>query len=149
MSVKSQEATMWKLAALLGRDLRNVCGSRECGPDEAKKAFLSLGKAFLRTLAKDLGLQNVRVLSNPGGIAVSGQCRFRGVWVDSGIFISMEQPCLGDDVFLDRTVHSTTGHMDSCSRCLRLRDLEQLSYERVLQILSDLTPAESALVSAA
>lgn len=149
MSIKSQEATMRKLAGLLCHNLSYVWGKRESGPNGVKRTFLNLGKVFLRALAKDLGLQNVRVMSNPGGIAVSGQCYLYGMWVDSGIFISIEQPCLGDNVLLYRMIRSITDHTGGYNHYLRLRDLEQLSYERVLQIFSDLNPAEGGHAHAA
>lgn len=92
MSIKSQEANMRKLAGLLSQNLSYVRGERESGPNGAKRTFLNLGKVFLRALAKDLGLRDVRVMSNPGGIAVSGQCCLYGMWVDSGLFISIVSP---------------------------------------------------------
>ena len=87
MSTKSQENNMRRLAVLLSHDLGNIWREKECGPNGAKRAFLNLGKVFLRALAKDLGLRNVRIMSNPGGIAVSGECCLYGMWVDSGTFI--------------------------------------------------------------
>ena len=79
MSIKSQEANMRKLAGLLSQNLSYVRGERENGPNGEKRTFLNLGKAFLRALAKDLGLRDVRVMSNPGGIAVSGRCCLYGM----------------------------------------------------------------------
>ena len=81
MSIKSQEANMRKLAGLLSQNLSYVRGERENGPNGVKRTFLNLGKAFLRALAKDLGLRDVdvRVMSNPGGIAVSGRCCLYGM----------------------------------------------------------------------
>lgn len=71
MSVKSQEHSMRRLAALLGQDLSYIGGDRKSGSNGNKKTFLNVGKVFLRALAKDLGLRDVTVSSNPGGIAVS------------------------------------------------------------------------------
>lgn len=56
-----------ELAGLLSQNLSYVRGERENGPNGVKRTFLNLGKAFLRALAKDLGLRDVRVMSNPGG----------------------------------------------------------------------------------
>lgn len=137
MSIQSQEANMRKLANLLDQNLSYIWGGRESGPNGAKRTFLRLGKVFLRALAKDLGLQDVRVMSNSGGIAVSGECYLHGMWVDSGIFICIEQPCIGDKVLLYRTIRTikdTSGY----NRYLSLRDLRELSYEHLLKILSDL-----------
>ena len=45
--------------------------------------FLNVGKTFLRALAKDLGLRDVKVTSNAAGIAVSGECYLYGMWESS------------------------------------------------------------------
>ena len=74
MSIKSQEGHMRQLALLLTTDLGCIFGERESGPNGSKKAFLNVGKVFLRALAKDLGLHEVTVSANSGGIAVSGTC---------------------------------------------------------------------------
>lgn len=91
MSVKSQENNMRRLADLLSQDLSYIGGERECGPNGAKKTFLNLGKVFLRALSKDLGLRDAKVTSNPGGIAVSGDCSLIGMWKNNGIYISLGQ----------------------------------------------------------
>lgn len=74
MSIKSQEGHMRQLALLLTTDLGCIFDERESGPNGSKKAFLNVGKVFLRALAKDLGLHEVTVSANSGGIAVSGTC---------------------------------------------------------------------------
>ena len=89
MSHKSQEKNMRKLAGLLGRDLSYIWGEREGGPNGDKKVFLNTGKVFLRALAKDLGLQDVSVTSNPGGIAVSGGCTLMGMWQTNGLYVQL------------------------------------------------------------
>ena len=61
MSIKSQEGHMRQLALLLTSDLGCIFGERESGPNGSKKAFLNVGKVFLRALAKDLGLHEVTV----------------------------------------------------------------------------------------
>ena len=80
MSVQSQEKNMRKLADLLSRDLGYIWGERERGPNGDKKVFLNTGKAFLRALAKDLGLKEYNVSTDPGGIAVSGNCSLMVMW---------------------------------------------------------------------
>ncbi|MFR8004523.1 MAG: hypothetical protein ACLU6E_02055 [Dysosmobacter welbionis] len=138
MSMKSQENNMRRLAALLSRDLSYIWGEKEGGPNGAKKAFLNLGKVFLRALAKDLGLRDVRVMSNPGGIAVSGECCLYGMWVDSGLFICIKQTCVGEDVFLYRTIRNINDHKGGYNRYVKLRDLKKLSYGQLLDLLSEL-----------
>ena len=80
MSIKSQEGHMRQLALLLTTDLGCIFDERESGPNGSKKAFLNVGKVFLRALAKDLGLHEVTVSANSGGIAVSGTCSLYGMW---------------------------------------------------------------------
>lgn len=138
MSMKSQENNMRRLATLLSQDLSYIGGERESGPNGAKKAFLNLGKVFLRALAKDLGLRDVRVMSNPGGIAVSGECCLYGMWVDSGLFICIQQPCIGEDILLYRTIRNINDHKGGYNRYVKLRDLKKLSYGQLLGLLSEL-----------
>lgn len=105
MSIKSQEGHMRQLALLLTTDLGCIFGERESGPNGSKKAFLNVGKVFLRALAKDLGLHEVTVSANSGGIAVSGtapfmECgRIRGiaVWIDAALMRGWEGALLSDD----------------------------------------------------
>ena len=68
MSIKSQEGHMRQLALLLTTDLGCIFDERESGPNGSKKAFLNVGKVFLRALAKDLGLHEVTVSANSGGV---------------------------------------------------------------------------------
>ena len=96
MSIKSQEGHMRQLALLLTTDLGCIFDERESGPNGSKKAFLNVGKVFLRALAKDLGLHEVTVSANSGGIAVSGTCSLYGMWEDRGIAVWIEQR-LSDD----------------------------------------------------
>ena len=96
MSIKSQEGHMRQLALLLTTDLGCIFGERESGPNGSKKAFLNVGKVFLRALAKDLGLHEVTVSANSGGIAVSGTCSLYGMWEDRGIAVWIEQRLCAD-----------------------------------------------------
>lgn len=93
MSVQSQEKNMRKLAELLSRDLSYIWGEREGGPNGDKKAFLKTGKTFLWNLSKDLKLCDAKISTNPGGIAVSGECSLIGLWNDGsgGIYIQLSQ----------------------------------------------------------
>ena len=95
MSVKSQESNMRRLSMLLSHDLSFIGGERECGPNGSKKTFLNTGKAFLRALVRDLGLHDVTVSANSGGIAVSGECTLIGMWETGGIYICLYQPAGG------------------------------------------------------
>lgn len=86
MSIKSQTNNMRRLAALLNFNLCNIRGKKECGPNGSKQVFLNVGKVFLRALARDLGLHDVTVSSNAGGIGVSGDCNLIGMWENGGLY---------------------------------------------------------------
>lgn len=136
MSVQSQEKNMRKLADLLSRDLSYIWGEREGGPNGDKKVFLNTGKIFLRALAKDLELQEYKVSSNPGGIAVSGECTLIGMWGGSGIYIQISQPCYDRErVILYRTVRHIKDYTGGWNHFLRRRDLETMSYCDLLGVL--------------
>ena len=87
MSIKSQTNNMRRLAALLDFDLCDIHGKKECGPNGSKQVFLNVGKVFLRALARDLGLREVTVSSNAGGIGVSGDCSLIGMWESGGLYL--------------------------------------------------------------
>lgn len=96
---------MRRLAALLDFDLCDIHGKKECGPNGSKQVFLNVGKVFLRALARDLGLREVTVSSNAGGIGVSGDCSLIGMWENGGLYVSISQPACGSGkVLLYRTV---------------------------------------------
>lgn len=139
MSIKSQQANMHRLAALLGQDLSYIRGPLESGPNGAKQTFLHVGKAFLRALAKDLDLRDSHVTSVPGGIACSGECCLYGMWQYGGIYI-----CLGqltpscDAVLLYRNIRNLRDNKGGYNRFLSLRDLQERPYEQLLEIFSAL-----------
>lgn len=132
MSVKSQENNMRRLADLLSQDLSCVWGDRESGPNGAKRTFLNLGKVFLRALAKDLGLRDAKITSNPGGIAVSGDCSLIGMWEQGGIYINISQTCVGKNYVLYRPVRNLKDYSSGYNRYLSLNDLRELSYPALL-----------------
>ena len=124
MSHKSQEKNMRKLAGLLTQDLGCIWGEKESGPNGAKKQFLNTGKAFLRALAKDLGLQEVSVSANAAGIGVSGDCTLMGMWHTNGLYVNLSQFCSGgDSVLLYRAIR---------------RDLAEMDYPDLLVLLASL-----------
>lgn len=139
MSVKSQESNMRRLSMLLSHDLSFIGGERECGPNGSKKAFLNTWKAFLRALARDLGLHDVTVSANSGGIAVSGECTLIGMWETGGIYICLYQSAGGgNDVLLYRTVRHSRDYKGGYNRYLTYRDLKKWSYLHLLDTLSAL-----------
>ena len=137
MSHKSQEKNMRKLADLLGRDLSCIWGEREGGPNGDKKVFLNTGKTFLRALSKDLGLQDVSVSSNPGGIAVSGESTLMGMWQTNGLYIQLSQPCFDrENVLLYRTIRHSKDYSGGRNLYLTRRDLAEMSYLDLLFLLA-------------
>ena len=139
MSHKSQEKNMRKLADLHSRDLSYIWGERESGPNGDKKVFLNTGKVFLRALAKDLGLRDVSVNSNAGGIAVSGECSLIGMWQSNGLYIDISQPPYNrENVLLYRTVRHSKDYSGGRNMYLTRRDLEEMSYPDLLFVLAAL-----------
>lgn len=139
MSIKSQEGHMRQLALLLTTDLGCIFDERESGPNGSKKAFLNVGKVFLRTLAKDLGLHEVTVSANSGGIAVSGTCSLYGMWEDRGIAVWIEQRlCADGKVLCYRTIRSSRDFKGGYNHFLTSSDLKTWSYPQLLETLSAL-----------
>ena len=128
---------MRKLAGLLSRDLSYIWGDREGGPNGNKKGFLNTGKVFLRALSKDLGLQDISVGSNPGGIAVSGESTLMGMWQTNGLYIQLSQPCFDrENVLLYRTIRHSRDYTGGVNLYLTRRNLETLSYPQLLFVLA-------------
>ena len=139
MSMKSQEMNMRRLAVLLGQDLSYIGGERESGPNGNKKTFLNVGKVFLRALAKDLGLHDVTVSANPGGIAVSGECTMIGLWEDGGIYVCLHQPIYHREMVLCyRSVRHARDFKGGYNHYLTRDNLKKWSYGQVLDTLSEL-----------
>ena len=133
MSVQSQEKNMRKLADLLSHDLSYIWGEREGGPNGDKKVFLNTGKAFLRALAKNLGLREYKVSANPGGIAVSGETTLIGMWNNSGIYIMITQARFGlEELVLYREARHIRDYSSSRNRFLPRDALKTMSYSRLL-----------------
>ena len=150
MSVQSQEKNMRKLADLLSRDLGYIWGKRESGPNGGKKVFLNTGKAFLRALAKDLGLQEYKVSDSPGGIAVSGDCSLIGMWSGSGIYIMITQARFGlEELVLYREVRHIKDYSGGSNRFLPQNALKTMSYNRLLSEFRTLQKEGSAYDRAA
>lgn len=130
---------MRRLASLLGQDLSYIHGEKESGPNGNKKTFLNVGKVFLRALSRDLGLREVTVSSNAGGIAVSGECTMIGMWEDGGIYVCLHQPVYRRElVLLYRTVRHAKDFKGGYNHYLTRSDLKKWSYGQVLDTLSEL-----------
>ena len=139
MSIASQENNMRRLAGLLSQDLSYIRGKKECGPNGAKKTFLRLGNVFLRALAKDLGLHNVTVRSNPGGIAVSGECTLIGMWEENGAYVCITQTHIGKPMaIVYRSVRHAKDYTGGHNHWITVEELRKLSYRELLSRLTAL-----------
>lgn len=138
MSHKSQERNMRRLAGLLGQELSYIWGGKESGPNGAKKQFLNTGRTFLRALGKDLGLRDAEAHSNPGGIAVPGDCSLIGMWQTNGLYVQLSQPCYQkENVLLYRTVCHIKDYSGGRNQYITRWELESLSYKQFLDRLAD------------
>ena len=139
MSIVSQEKNMRRLANLLSHDLGYIWGEKECGPNGEKKTFLHLGNVFLRALAKDLGLHNVTIRANPGGIAVSGECTMIGMWEENGIYVCITQTHISKPMaIVYRTVRHAKDYTGGHNNWISVEELGKLSYRELLSRLTAL-----------
>lgn len=133
MSKQSQIRNMKALAQLLSQPLGYIYGERECGPNGAKKQFLSKGRAFLSALAKDLGLTDYTVRTNPAGIAVSGEATLSGTWpTGRDIYVSIQQ--MDPELVLLYRREMGSGQL-TVNHFVNLRTLEKGDYDALLDQL--------------
>ena len=67
---------------------------------DRKKEFKKKSMAFLRRLAKDLGVNDKDISFNSMGIAVSGEATLMGMWTsDNGIYVN-----ISDDTLMFRSI---------------------------------------------
>lgn len=149
MSVKSQQLNMSRLSQLLSKPLGYIFGDRESGPNGAKAEFHAKGRVFLRALSKDLGLREYKVKSNYGGIAVSGEVYLYGMWSEgNGLMVCLEEPCLGDDVLLYRSVQGMNDHRGGRNHFIGLSELRNEDYHalqrRLLRLRQEVSHAAAA-----
>lgn len=134
MSIKTQEATMKQLGALLSKELSVVFGDRNPGLDVAKQVFLRKGASFLRGLAKSLGFTESCVSVNTGGIAVSGAVYLRGMWGEgNGLYIEISQMSIVDACVMYRTISDIEGKKNGANQFLNVATLLGGNYNALLQ----------------
>ncbi len=105
MSIQTQKKNMQTIHRLVSRNLGYIYGENESGPNGAKKDFLTKSAAFLRALGKDLGFTEMKVTTNPGGIAVSGEVSLYGMWGEgNGLFLQLFQSVTQRKAFLYRRI---------------------------------------------
>lgn len=144
MSVISQENNMRRLAVLSGRDSTAFFDVQESGHRHEKTTFVNLGKDFLRALAKDLGLRSVTITIPPVSAAASGDYALLGMWENSGIYVSLQQPVhMKDPVLCYHTVCHAKDFKGGYNRYVTGRDLQRMPYVQLLDILSALRKGDA------
>jgi hypothetical protein len=139
MSIQSQKKNMQLIYNLVSQDLKYIYGERESGPNGAKKQFLTKSAAFLRALGKDLKLQEIKVITNPAGIAVSGEVTLMGLWRDgNGIYFQISQPVIRPSSFLYRHITHMKDYSSGQNHWLLCSLFKTREYEQLINILSDL-----------
>ena len=126
MSFKSQEQNMHRLAEMV----RSSDGKSTSKKEE--RLFLNIGKAFLRELGKDLGLRHVRVTASNEGVA---ECCLTGMGRNSGLFVSIKQPRIGDDVMIYHTIRNLKDHKGKHNESIYRPEMVLMSYERLINKL--------------
>jgi hypothetical protein len=140
MSLKSQKANMEAIYSLIGIDLGYIFGCRESGPNGVKKEFLTKASAFLRALGKDMSLTEMKVSTNPSGIACSGDASLYGMWNDgNGLYFKIEQPLSGQSgCFLFRNIRHMKDHSGGPNRWLPCYIFGTADYQRLIETLLEL-----------
>ncbi len=132
MSMEAQARNMKVLSALLSQDLGYIAGPKESGPNGAKAKFLSVGKSFLRTLAKDLHCQTSRISANPAGFGVSGSVSLYGMWSNgTGIMVQLEQNSHCGPL-LYRRIHGLQDYRGGQNNFVSLHTMERETYQQLL-----------------
>ena len=136
MSVKSQKANMKAIFDLVSQDLSYIHGERESGPNGAKKVFHAKSKAFLRTLGNDLGLRELKVTNNYGGIAVSGEITLMGMWNDTdGLYLQLFQPITQRQEFLHRRIKHMKDYSGGQNQWLSYSLFADGDYEKLIETM--------------
>jgi len=148
MSIQSQKKNMKTIHGLVSGNLSYIYGEKESGPNGAKKQFHSKSAAFLRALGKDLGFQTFKVTNNHGGIAVSGEITFMGMWDDgNGLYFQISQSVTGLRAFLYRSISYMKDYAGGVNQWLSYDLFADGRYEELLQILLALRKVSEEVVS--
>jgi hypothetical protein len=139
MSVASQKKNMLDIHRLISRDLGYLPGDRECGPNGAKRIFLTNSAAFLRALGKDLSFTEMKVATNPAGIAVSGDVSLYGMWGESnGLCLYISQPVINPPAFLYRSISSLKDYRGGANQWVSCSLFEAQDYDGLINTLLSL-----------
>jgi hypothetical protein len=139
MSIQSQKKNMRTIFQLISMDLGYIHGERECGPNGAKREFLTKSAAFMRALGKDLCLKEMKVNTNHAGIAVSGDVTLYGMWDDgSGLYFKLEEPIKPFSAFLYRSITHMKDYSGGQNEWLPCSVFEDEDYDKLVSTLSAL-----------
>lgn len=91
---------------------------------ENKKFFATKSKAFLKLLAKELGLNEFKVTYEKSGIACAGDPRLMGMWDDNtGIYVAIDgDKSLGGTNIMFRTIKHMKDYTGGYNRWLNADD---------------------------
>ncbi len=129
MKKSLQEKKMEQIARLLSGNLSYIGGERESGPNGAKAEFLRTSAAFLRKLGKDLGVAEMKVSTNPAGIAVSGSVSLYGMWGDgNGLYFVLEQSAFLRQTLLYREIVRLDDYRGKQNLYIMLSDFAKADY---------------------
>jgi hypothetical protein len=144
MSIQSQKKLMKAIAELLSQDLGYIYGS-DGGekPSGAKKKFLSSSAVFLRTLGKDLGFTEMRILKNPSGIACSGSVSLYGMWErENGACFVLSELVRPFNSLMYRGIRHIKDYCGDSNRWMKIEVFEEQDYERLCYTLLRLKTSE-------
>ncbi len=136
MSIKSQQANMKAIYSLVSRNLGYIHGNSESGPNGAKKQFLTKSASFLRALGKDLGFTDMKVSTNPGGIAVSGEITLMGMWSEgNGLYLQIFQSVTRRQEFLYRHISGMKDYTGGANQWITCSSFVDGDYEKLMKTL--------------
>ena len=132
MSIHSQQSNMRRLATLLKHSPRSI---------EDRQAAMNVGRAFLRTLAEDLGLRDATVLLSPGPDGTAENCILAGMWQENGLYVRLDTKAKSGGTVLYRSIRHKRDNKGGYPRYLARRDLAFLSYGQLLEEMSAMRKA--------
>ena len=150
MSIQSQKKNMQVISNLIYKDLGYIYGNRENEPSGAKKEFLSKSATFLRAIGKDLHFTEMKVTTNSGGIAVSGDVSLYGMWGDgNGMFLQISQSAPNSQSFLYRHITGMKDYSGGHNQWIPYELFANRDYEKLIVILLKLKIRSEAVSSVA
>ena len=149
MSAASQQKNMQDIFQLVSMDLGYIHGEYGEGTYGAKRIFLRKSAAFLRALGKDLGFIDMKVTTNPAGIAVSGDVTLMGLWSEgNGLYFQINEPLRPFNSFLYRSIKHMKDYTGGSNQWLPCAMFEIGAYESVVMTLSMLRRVEAVRYAA-